>query len=468
MRPVPDKILLPFILLYILAGQLRMSAQISSTTDDFAGTLDYYDSLKYIVPLKTDPYFVFFAPEPGAEVTGSLTASNPGGTTGNFSWSRYDPVSNSFMPAFQTDTGVASSNVNNLGLGCYRVNITSDGPDTVLRAWVFPNDPIVEVEKGPDGKVKPYQYTCDLLRLIGRAVADTMPYYDLNSGRSLILSNGMEFEWTCDDPDYRIYGASVNQTLFIYNQPPDSRPPVKDTRFFLTAVDSFNLTRTDEVLYESIHVKAGFKMWFEERSGDGGGGIWTESLNPEEESPLEIRFLNDSENGVEFIWTLVDSAKTGEDATFITDDVNDSLSFTYYVPGYYYPSMYAKSEAGCVDSFPLGEKPEVHVLPSELDVPNVFTPNGDGVNDFFVVRARSLKTFRITIFAPTGRKIYEYSHTDGRMEWEGWDGSIHGKGGRFAEPGIYYYVIDAIGWDATVYHKREPYTGFVYLFREPE
>ena len=439
----------------------QVSAQITSPSADFEGTLDYP-----VFP-ETDPYFVFHAPAPGSPVTGSLQASPPEGNPGfDFSWSRYNPVSNSFDPPFHTETGLTST-ISDLDRGCYRVQIISGDLDTtILRAWVLPNDPVVEVLKGSDGKVMPYQYTCDFLRLIGTAVPDTMPYFDLSTGEALFLPNGMAFEWTSDDPDYEIYGGHLYLTLTIYNEPPYSRPPVKDTRFTLSAVDSFNMLRFDDVLYESVHVRAEFSMWFEERSGDDGGGIWTESDKPEEESPLEVRFQNNSENGVEFEWTLVDSAKTGEDAEFTTDDVNDSLNYIYYIPGYYYPSMFAYSEAGCVDSFPLVTKPEVHVLPSELDVPNVFTPNGDGVNDYFVVRARSLKTFRITIFSPGGGKIYEYEHSDGRMEWEGWDGTIQGKGNRYAEPGVYYYVIDALGWDATVYHKHKPFTGFVYLFRE--
>ncbi len=442
---------------------------ISSYSQIGSNTANYSDTLGYPVFGGTDRYFVFHATEHGSPATGTLTASAPGGAPPyDFSWSRYDTASNGFSPPFFSQTGVPSSTVSNLGWGCYRVHISSADLDTVFRAWVFPNDPFVEVEKSPDGKVMPYGYTCDYLKLAGTAAADTLPYYDLTTGQKLSVPNGMSFRWTCDDPEYEIYGASLFMTLTIYNQPPDSRPPIKDTRFTLTAVDSFNMVRKDEVLYESIHVKAGFTMWYEERTGDAGEGNWTESEKPEEEAPMEVRFHNTSENGMEFVWSLVDSAKTGEDSELVTYDVNDSVSYMYYIPGYYYPSMLAYSEAGCVDSFPLNTNPEIHVLPSELDVPNVFTPNGDGVNDFFVVRARSLKSFRITIYNRNGSKVYEYEHSEGRMEWEGWDGTIHGKGQQFAQPGVYYYVIDALGWDATVYRRKEPYTGFVYLFRESE
>jgi len=47
-------------------------------------------------------------------------------------------------------------------------------------------------------------------------------------------------------------------------------------------------------------------------------------------------------------------------------------------------------------------------------------------------------------------------------------GVLNGKGNNFVAPGVYYYVVDALGWDGSSYRKTEPYTGFVYLFREAE
>ena len=67
-----------------------------------------------------------------------------------------------------------------------------------------------------------------------------------------------------------------------------------------------------------------------------------------------------------------------------------------------------------------------------------------------------------------GTKVYEHEQTEEKFEWEGWDGRIFGKGDRYAEPGIYFYVIEALGWDAERYRGKEPYTGFVYLYRESE
>ncbi len=454
-----------------VAGLLTMLFSVPSLYAQLLSSrASYSDSLAYPVFPEKDPFFVFSSSVQGAEVTMDLTASFPSTPPEHdFSWSKYNPGINGFDPPFFTEAGKVSSTVSDLERGCYQVRITSLGLDTVFRAWVFPNDPLLEVEKGPDGKVIPYRYTCDFLRLSATLLPDTMPYFDLATGEDLYLPNGMDFEWTSDDPEYQIFGGKLFLTLTIYNEPPYSRPPTKDTRFTLTAVDSFNLNLEDDVLYESVHVKAEFSLWYEEKSSDGEADpVWSESKNPEEESPLEIKFQNLSENGVEFVWSAVDSSKTGEESDYITYDVNDSIVHTYYIPGYYYPGLIAYSEAGCVDSFPLAVRPDIHVLPSELDAPNVFTPNEDGVNDYFKVQSKSMKSFRITIYSQSGRQVYQYQHVEGRMEWEGWDGTLHGKGNNYASPGVYYYVIEGLGWDATVYRDIPPYTGFVYLFRELE
>ena len=79
----------------------------------------------------------------------------------------------------------------------------------------------------------------------------------------------------------------------------------------------------------------------------------------------------------------------------------------------------------------------VNVVESLVDVPNVFTPNGDGKNDVFMVQALSVENFHGVILNRWGRKVYEWSDSQG-----GWDGRINGK---YATPGTYYYIITAKG-----------------------
>lgn len=82
----------------------------------------------------------------------------------------------------------------------------------------------------------------------------------------------------------------------------------------------------------------------------------------------------------------------------------------------------------------------VSISDSELKVPNVFTPNGDGVNDEFRVQYRSIAEFHCWVYNRWGKLVFEWNDPA-----KGWDGTING---RPAAEGAYYYVIRARGTDA--------------------
>lgn len=82
----------------------------------------------------------------------------------------------------------------------------------------------------------------------------------------------------------------------------------------------------------------------------------------------------------------------------------------------------------------------VSISASDLRVPNIFTPNGDGVNDEFRVQYRSIAEFHCWVYNRWGRLVYQWSDPA-----KGWDGTING---RPAPEGAYFYVIRARGTDA--------------------
>lgn len=82
----------------------------------------------------------------------------------------------------------------------------------------------------------------------------------------------------------------------------------------------------------------------------------------------------------------------------------------------------------------------IHIAESYLNVPNVFTPNGDGANDEFRVDYKSIVEYHIWVYNRWNKLVYESTNP-----MEGWDGNI---GGRPAAEGAYFYVIRAKGTDA--------------------
>jgi len=79
-------------------------------------------------------------------------------------------------------------------------------------------------------------------------------------------------------------------------------------------------------------------------------------------------------------------------------------------------------------------------------------------------RGNHYRVFMFKYSTGLGKRIYEYTgHGAAIKDWEGWDGKINGRSD--ASPGMYYYIIRAVGYDDISYKGKE-YTGVLYLFRE--
>ena len=92
-----------------------------------------------------------------------------------------------------------------------------------------------------------------------------------------------------------------------------------------------------------------------------------------------------------------------------------------------------------------------------LDIPNVFTPDGDGTNDYFLPRvflSRSLNKFKMSVYNRWGQLIFESANVNGR----GWDGKFNNT---IQPQGVYVYRIDAEFENG----RKENYTGNVTLLR---
>ncbi len=71
-----------------------------------------------------------------------------------------------------------------------------------------------------------------------------------------------------------------------------------------------------------------------------------------------------------------------------------------------------------------------------IDTSNVFTPNGDGVNDIFYFPQKGGTCFDCRIYSRWGRLLYRWSDANA-----GWDGTIQASGQRVVD-GVYYYILD--------------------------
>ena len=371
-------------------------------------------------PAVKDPIFIYC--NPSGTVKGTLTAVSPGGTGPfTFRWYRYNTATSGFTELIRTETGVMSSTVGNLDEGGYRVNISNgSGYSTNLTGWIFTDRPY--------SMAKLKNRTCDYVALSGEAAVDTFYYYDPSGGQRIRLPNGVKFLWSSDPVSSIPYpDIELNPQTFI--------PPLEDVTYKLLVTDSMGCSSESSFFYESIHVKADFSV--EPASG---------------EAPLEVIFTDKSVRAKTYFWEF------GDDSVSV---LSNPEPHTYYIPGDYIVKLTIESELHCIDSVRFDK---IVVDPSSLAIPNVFTPNDDGINDRFIVDKSSLRYLSIKIFSRNGILVYDfYGLGPALKDWEGWDGSVRGTSLK-ASPGVYFYIIKALGWDNVEYDSKE-YRGFVYLYR---
>lgn len=145
------------------------------------------------------------------------------------------------------------------------------------------------------------------------------------------------------------------------------------------------------------------------------------------------------------IWQLISGYYTamGGEKCITIGWWGDSLDFDSlrYQPTFsYIDSYYFIDDVSIIDTT------------SNILVPNVFTPNNDGVNDFWYPSGYKIDKMEIHIFNRWGELVFigdENNYT--------WDGSC---GNQDCSNGTYFYVIQAIGLDNKKIQKK----GFIQLF----
>jgi gliding motility-associated-like protein len=127
-----------------------------------------------------------------------------------------------------------------------------------------------------------------------------------------------------------------------------------------------------------------------------------------------------------------------------------SPSYVFDSAGNYEVAMVVENNWGCTDTV---MKTLAVSSDFKLFVPNVFTPNGDGLNDVFQPKGRGVKTYDFTIYNRWGAPMFRTSDFE-----KGWDGITNGN---MAENDTYIWKIYAV--DA--YGKKRDLSGHVTLSR---
>jgi gliding motility-associated-like protein len=158
---------------------------------------------------------------------------------------------------------------------------------------------------------------------------------------------------------------------------------------------------------------------------------------------LNAIYINNSTagNGVTYNWTFNNGPTTN---SVVTNDLNN-LNQNTQGPGPIIVTLIASNgNQLCNDT----AKVIIELKPF-IYVPNVFSPNGDGQNDFFFINYRGYKNLNMIIFNRWGNKLFETSSPG-----VGWDGTG-------ASEGTYYYIVTGVGNDDKKFEAK----GYLTLVR---
>lgn len=135
-----------------------------------------------------------------------------------------------------------------------------------------------------------------------------------------------------------------------------------------------------------------------------------------------------------------------------TSSINDPLQHTYADTGTYVITLIASTLYNCADT----AYQTIIIEPDFLFyIPNTFTPDGDGVNDYFSGKGVFIKDFEMMIFDRWGKLIFESNDIS-----KPWDGTAK-QGTEIAIQDVYVYSINITDFKK----QKHNYKGIVTLVK---
>ena len=149
-----------------------------------------------------------------------------------------------------------------------------------------------------------------------------------------------------------------------------------------------------------------------------------EDASEPQSAPLAGHFTSNVEDlgdyTVRYEWRVY---REGQENTPIIDRFDENLEYTFTESGTFYVQFYATfvhgndtivfPEEGTAEPF------VVSISESVLEMPNAFSPNGDGYNDIYKVKEgyQSIVSFKAVIFNRWGQKFMARPSKTGCISW---------------------------------------------------
>src|SRR5690554_1892272 len=170
-------------------------------------------------------------------------------------------------------------------------------------------------------------------------------------------------------------------------------------------------------------------------------------------APIQINLSNQSQNATDYSWWLNGEYQGNAFSGFYTD-----------TSGVYDIALIAwRNDSICADTTSF----TIIVYDSLVaQLPNVFTPNNDGVNDFFNVKVNLPVRYKLSILNRWGNVVFENEGGLAEGTHKLWDGTA--ENGDFVTDGTYFYTIsfaldnETVDCEVTECEVRKD--GFVQVF----
>jgi large repetitive protein len=341
-----------------------------------------------ICPIRRE--FTILQPDPlivESIVTDALDCANP--QSGNILVN----VSGGSPPfTFRWTNGSTQQNLINVSSGPYGVEIQDANGCVVEREFVVRRPPPIEVitQRNTEFACEPREVNENF----SITVSGGVPPYTINWSGGEVSENGLKM--TANRPG-----------LYILSVRDGSGCEFRE---------SFEVENSD-VLIDTDIVSASFDQYSAFLVG------------------IPVRFENKSiGNIITYFWDFGDGNTSSE----------PSPTHTYQAAGSYEITLQAVDKFGCIVQI----KKNIEIIDYFLVVPNVFSPNGDGINDYFFPKYVNIKNIEFWIINKWGETIYFSNDING----VGWDGKVAGE---YAMPGNYVYKLKFETVDGRVQTQTE-------------
>jgi gliding motility-associated-like protein len=150
--------------------------------------------------------------------------------------------------------------------------------------------------------------------------------------------------------------------------------------------------------------------------------------------PLVVSFTNTTAGtNNSYVWSFGDG--TGSTLASPTNTYTNAGTYTV---------MLTATNGPCKDSIPFIV---IANIPTTISIPNIFTPNGDGINDEFFIINTGMRSLNCDIFNRWGQLLFTITAPN-----QGWDGIT--PNGDKAPEGTYMYLLQAQGLDNKTYKQQ--------------